>query len=66
MAVRKARALERRGPLAAAVKQFELVARKAGPGHPSAATAQERVRQLKAWVPGLRTEPVTPSDRSHD
>jgi hypothetical protein len=48
MAVRKAQALERRGELAAAIKQFELVAQGAGEGHPHAAMAQERVRQLQA------------------
>jgi hypothetical protein len=34
MAVRQALALERRGDLAAAIKQYELVAQKAGEGHP--------------------------------
>jgi hypothetical protein len=50
MALRKALALEKRGEYAAAVKQFELVAEKAGDKNPIAATARERIRQLKAKV----------------
>ena len=50
MALRKAIALEKRGEYAQAIKQFELVAEKAGDGHPSAAMARERVRQLQAKV----------------
>jgi hypothetical protein len=57
MAVRKALALEKSGKLAAAITQFELVAQKAGQGHPSAAMAQERVRQLQAKVQGISAEP---------
>ena len=48
MAVRKALALERRGDVAAAVKQFELVAQKAGESHPSAVLAREHIQQLQA------------------
>ncbi|HEV3145374.1 MAG TPA: hypothetical protein VGZ47_15890 [Gemmataceae bacterium] len=48
MAVRKALALERRGNVAAAIKQFEFVEQKAGEGHPSAAMARERLQQLRA------------------
>lgn len=48
MALRKALALEKRGDYSAAVKQFELVAEKAGEGNAIAATARDRVRQLQA------------------
>jgi hypothetical protein len=50
MALRKALALERRGQYAAAIKQFELVAEKAGEGHPTVATARERIQKLQAKV----------------
>jgi hypothetical protein len=57
MALRKALALEKRGAYAQAIKQFELVAERAGEGHPSAAMARERVRQLQAKVSGGSAEP---------
>ena len=63
MAVRKALALEKRGDLAAAIKQFELVARKAGQGHPSSAMARERVRELHARVQGISAEPGAAQDQ---
>ena len=48
MAVRKALALEKRGESAAAARQFDRVAEKAGEGHPTAAMARERAQQLRA------------------
>jgi hypothetical protein len=50
MALRKALALEKRGEHAAAIKQYELAAEKAGDGHPSAAMARERIKQLRDKV----------------
>jgi hypothetical protein len=63
MALRKALALERRGKIAAAIQQFELVAQKAGDGHPSAAMARERARQLQARVQGTSAEAGAPADQ---
>jgi hypothetical protein len=56
MALRKALALEKRGEIAAAIKQFELVAQKAGEGHPSATMARERVLQLQTREQGITAE----------
>jgi hypothetical protein len=57
MALRKALALENRGEFAAAIKQFELVAQKAGEGHPSAVMAQERIQQLQTKAQAISAEP---------
>jgi hypothetical protein len=46
--LRKAIALEERGEFAAAIEQFESVARLAGAGHPSAAMARERIDAIRA------------------
>ena len=48
MALRKAATLERRGRFEEAVRQLEAVAKRAGDGHPNAALARERIRQLQA------------------
>lgn len=56
MSLRKALALEKRRDFAAAIKQFELVAQKAGEGHPSAAMAQERIRELQGKLQGITTK----------
>lgn len=50
-ALRKALFLERRGEYARAIEQFELVARKAGDGHPTTVMARDRIQQLRARVP---------------
>jgi hypothetical protein len=63
MALRKALALEKRGEFAEAIKQFEKVAEKAGEGHPNAAMARERIRQLQARVQGISAEPGAAADR---
>jgi hypothetical protein len=63
MALRKALALEKRGEIAAAIKQYELVAQKAGEGHPSAAMARERIQGLQARAQGITAEPGS-ADRS--
>jgi hypothetical protein len=52
MAVRKALALEKRGDVQGAIKQFEYVAQKAGPEHPSAALAQEHIKELQKQTQG--------------
>ncbi len=48
MAVRRATELERRGEFAQAAQEYEHAAARAGAGHPSAATALERARELRA------------------
>jgi hypothetical protein len=55
MALRKAIALEKRGRLDAAARQFDLVAERAGAGHPTAAVARERAEQLRARLAGGAT-----------
>ena len=65
MALRKALALEKRGDFVAAIKQFELVAQKAGEGHPSAAMARERALKPQAKVQGIRADPSA-GDRPSD
>jgi hypothetical protein len=45
------------------IKQFELVAQKAGQGHPSSAMARERVRELQARVRGISAEPGAAPDQ---
>lgn len=60
MALRKALTLEKRGEFPAAIKQFELVAQKAGEGHPSATMARERIQQLQAKLQGIAPEPNPP------
>src|SRR3954463_15981705 len=52
MALRKAIALEKRGQLDAAARQFDLVAERAGAGHPTTAMARERAEQLRARLAG--------------
>jgi hypothetical protein len=66
MAVRKALALEKRGNLAAAVKQYELVVQKAGEGHPSANMARERVQQLRTRTQGISGETDAAADRPRE
>jgi hypothetical protein len=56
MALRKAKTLERRGRYADAIKQFEHVAERAGPGHPNADLARERIRQLQARLSSIAPE----------
>jgi hypothetical protein len=63
MAVRKALALEKRGNLAAAVKQYEVVVQKAGEGHPSATMARERAQQLRTRLQGIGAESDVAKDR---
>jgi hypothetical protein len=63
MALRKAIDLEKRGKLSEAVRQFELVAEKAGEGHPSGAMALERARQLKPVAEGIIAESSAAPDR---
>lgn len=48
MALRKAMTLEKQSKFAEAIEQFLHVAERAGPGHPNAELAQERIRQLQA------------------
>jgi integral membrane sensor domain MASE1 len=57
MALRKAATLEKQARLKDAIKQLEAVAERAGEGHPNAALARERIRQLQAKVGG----PAEPS-----
>jgi hypothetical protein len=66
MALRKALALEKRGDIAAAIKQFELVAEKAGEGHPSAKMARERVQQLQARAQGISADQSVAPDRPRE
>ena len=56
MALRKTVTLEKQGQFEDAIKQLEAVAEGAGEGHPNAALARERIRQLQAEVGGP-TEP---------
>lgn len=48
MTLRKAKTLEKQGKYREAIQQLELVAERAGAGHPNAALAHERIRQLQA------------------
>jgi hypothetical protein len=65
MALRKAATLEKQGRLEDAIKQLEAVAEKAGDGHPNAALARERIRQLQAKVGGP-AEPNAATDGGRD
>jgi len=65
MALHKANALAARGEFTAAIKQFESVAQMAGEGHPTAAMAHERVRELQAKVQGITPEQSAAADPPH-